>query len=69
MVTTLHNLQKGYVVLVLALVLLAGTFGGATKVGMATSLHHSAAIHSTQQLAGLHPHLECPPPPYNCQGG
>lgn len=64
------TLQKGYVVVALAFVLLVGTLGWAS-MGIAASLHHSGAIHTTQQLTGLHlhPQLNCPPPPYNCQGG
>lgn len=62
------TLQKRSVALALAFVLFAGTFGWANMVN-AAPLHHSGAIHTTQQLAGLHPHLNCPPPPYNCMGG
>lgn len=62
------TLQKRYAAFALAFVLLAGTFGWTNMVSAAPQ-PHSGAIHTTQQLTSIHPHLECPPPPYNCQGG
>ena len=65
------TLRRGYVVVALAVVLLAGMFGGTSNMGFAASLHQTGAmqVHATHQGVGFRPHIECPPPPYNCIGG
>jgi len=63
------TLQRGYVVIALAVVLVAGTFGWTMKVDMASPLRYHSAIHTTtSQFTGIRPHVVCPPPPYNCMG-
>ncbi len=55
------TLQRVFLVVVMALALLAGLFGLETRMQTAAPVHHSSSIQSTHTLA-----YYCPPPPYVC---
>jgi hypothetical protein len=59
--------KRGYVVVALAFVLLAGMFGWTMKTELAAPLHHSSFVQTTQQSTAYSPRIECPPPPYSCR--
>ncbi len=58
--------KRGYVIVVLAFVLLTGLFGWTMKTELAAPLHHTSVIQTTQQSMAFKPRIECPPPPYRC---
>ncbi len=62
------TLKRGYVVVVLAFVLLAGSFGWTMKATLAAPLHLTSAIQTTQHSTAFVPRIPCPPPPFNCAG-
>ncbi|MFL5659217.1 MAG: hypothetical protein ACJ8CB_34165 [Ktedonobacteraceae bacterium] len=55
-------LRKTFLLVVMALALLAGLFGWTMKMQPAVPLHHSSGMQSTHTLA-----MYCPPPPYDCR--
>lgn len=63
MITTL---RKSFLLVVMALVLLAGLFGWTMKMGAAPPFpQYQSGIHAGHTVALLkHPY--CPPPPYQC---
>ena len=58
--------KRGYVIVVLAFILVAGTLGWTMKTELAAPLHHTSIIQTTQQSVAYKPRVECPPPPYDC---
>jgi len=64
MVTTMKRM---FVLIVMALVMLAGLIGWTTmRMEMPVPVHHAASIHASHLLADGD--YICPPPPFNCHG-
>jgi len=59
------TLRKTFVLIVMALVMLAGLLGWSIQMGRSASPHQSSSIHSTQTALNS-PKSFCPPPPFIC---
>jgi len=61
------TLKRTLVVILMALVMLAGLIGWTTiRMEMSAPVHHAANTHASRILADGN--YICPPPPFNCHG-
>ena len=58
--------RKTFVLIVMALVMLASLFGWTMRMEMSVPVHHAASTHTSHSLADGG--YICPPPPFNCHG-